>query len=82
MDDQGLQNFMVVEGFGNFDAGLENCDSVKVVKYFGSEDQAVEFAAEYYEEQIWGEDADGFSMMDDARMSFFVLVRETALLLI
>jgi hypothetical protein len=81
MDDQDLNNFMVVEGFGNFDAGLETCDLVKVVKYFGSEDRAVEFAAEYYEEQIWGEDADGFSMSDGSRMSFFVLVRETALLM-
>jgi len=43
MKDQGLNNFMVVEGFGDFTQGLESCDSV---------------------------------------MSYFVIVRETALLLI
>jgi len=75
-------NFLVVEGFGDFTESLESCDSVKVVQYFGSEAEAIRFAANYYEEQIWGEDAEGFSMSDDMRMSFFVIVRESALLLI
>ena len=74
-------NFLVVEGFGDFDS-LESCDCVKVVRYFGSEAEAIRFAADYYEEQIWGEDAEGFAMSDDMRMSFFVIVRESALLLI
>lgn len=74
-------NFLVVEGFGDFDS-LESCDCVKVVQYFGSEAEAIRFAANYYEDQIWGEDAEGFSFSDDMRMSFFVIVRESALLLI
>jgi len=81
MKDQGLNNFMVVEGFGDFTQGLESCDSVRVVNYFGSEVEAIRFAANYYDEQI-GEDAEGFSMSRDSVMSYFVIVRETALLLI
>jgi hypothetical protein len=77
-------NFLVVEGFGDFTESLESCDLVKVVQYFGSEAEAIRFAANYYEEQIWGEDAEGFAMSDDMRMSFFVIVREvdTSLLMV
>ena len=79
MDDQGTENYLVVEGFGDFTRGLDTCDEVMVVNCFRSEVQAIRFASEYYDEQI-GEDAEGFSMSRDSVMSYFVIVRETALL--
>ena len=70
-----MSKFLVVEGFGDFTEGLATCEAVKVVKQFESEAKAVRFAASHYESAIWVEDADGFSMTHDARMSFFTLVR-------
>jgi hypothetical protein len=77
MDDLVLDSFVVVEGFGDFTAGLESCDSVRVVKSFGSEVKAIRWAAEYYDEQT-GEDSEGFAMPWDSVMSYFVIVRESA----
>jgi hypothetical protein len=70
-----MSEYLVVEGFGDFISDLDSCDSVKIVRRFASEVEAVAFAADYYESAIWGEDSDGFSMTDDARMAFFTLVR-------
>jgi hypothetical protein len=70
-----MSKFLVVEGFGDFTAGLDTCETVKVVKQFESEAKAIRFAASHYESAIWGEDADGFSLTADARMNFFTLVR-------
>jgi hypothetical protein len=70
-----MSKFLVVEGFGDFTEGLGTCEAVKVVNQFESEAKAIRFAASYYESAIWGEDADGFSMSEDSRMSFFTLVR-------
>jgi hypothetical protein len=70
-----MSKFLVVEGFGDFTAGLQNCEAVKVITELGSEAEAIRFAASHYESAIWGEDADGFSMTDDSRMAFFTLVR-------
>lgn len=77
MDDLVLDSFVVVEGFGDFTAGLESCDSVQVVKSFSSEVKAIRWAAEYYDEQT-GEDSEGFAMPWGSVMSFFVIVRESA----
>ena len=68
-------DYLIVEGFGDFDKGLETCELVKVVTQFDSEAKAFKYASEYYEEQIWGEDAEGFSFSEDMRMTYFVLVR-------
>jgi hypothetical protein len=66
---------LVVEGFGDFTEGLESCECVKVVARFSDEEEAIKFCSDHYEASVFGEDADGFSMNYDSRMSFFVLVR-------
>lgn len=68
-------DYLVVEGFGDFTRTLETCELVKVVTQFSSEAEAVKYSETYYEEQMWGEDAEGFSFSEDMRMTYFVLVR-------
>lgn len=69
-----MSKFLVVEGFGDFDLGLEQCDCVQVVRDGMTEAEAIDFASSHYESSIWGEDAEGFSFSDDMRMTFFTLV--------
>ncbi len=68
-------DYLVVEGFGDFTRGLNTCELVKVVTQFDTEEKALEYSSEYYESQVWGEDAEGFSFSEDMRMTYFVLVR-------
>ena len=68
-------DYLVVEGFGDFTRTLETCELVKVVTQFSSEAEAVKYSETYYEQQMWGEDAEGFSFSEDMRMTYFVLVR-------
>lgn len=77
MSDLVSCRFVVVEGFGDFSTGLESCDSVQVVKSFGSEVKAIRWAAEYYDKQT-GEDSEGFAMPWGSVMSYFVIVRESS----
>jgi hypothetical protein len=76
MSDQGIAQYLVVDGFGDF-TSIESCNSVRVVDVFGSEVEAIRFAANYYDEQI-AEDAEGFAMPWDSVMSYFVIVRDSA----
>lgn len=68
--------FFVVEGYGDYTQGLENCQSVRIVRRAVTKADAVEYAAEHYETAI-GEDSDGFRMTEDDRQRFFTLVRDS-----
>ena len=67
-----MDQYVVVEGFGDNSTGLAVCDGVEVVRYFATEAEAVSCAVEHWEND--GLDVDGFSVPSGLLQSFWVQV--------